>query len=428
MATITNSVKSLGSAIKKPKVLRKHLSRYSWLPDVLRIEGSIATKIVGPVLTITIIAAAVAYAFSKGKNVTLSNTVTPLLAVVVGLILVFRNGTSYDRYYEGRKDFGAMTANIRNLVRLIWINVAVPAPGDPASSRGKTPGSGLNPHQLRQKKINAVKLCVSFAFAVKHHLRDEPGLDYADYEDVLPSSFARFDELGFDTTSTPPMAQSFASVKPSPTTEEVSSHRRHHHRPKHHPAHLHGSSGSLQPDQNTPLLSDSHRTVQFHPFADQGALPLPLIIAHELSRTLFKFKRDGYLETLGPAGANAMSQLSQGMVDQLTAMERVANTPIPISYGIHLKQCVTLYLATLPFTLVRDLNWWTIPIVTVVAFTLMGIEGIANEIEMPFGTDTSDLPLDRYCAELKNEADYTIDRLAEGGEGIQGYDDGEGDD
>lgn len=27
-----------------------------------------------------------------------------------------------------------------------------------------------------------------------------------------------------------------------------------------------------------------------------------------------------------------------------------------------------------------------IPIVTVVAFTLMGIEGIADEIEMPFGT------------------------------------------
>lgn len=53
--------------------------------------------------------------------------------------------------------------------------------------------------------------------------------------------------------------------------------------------------------------------------------------------------------------------------------------------GIHLKQCVTLYLFALPFTLVQDLHWKMIPIVTVVAFTLMGIEGIANEIEMPFG-------------------------------------------
>jgi putative membrane protein len=53
--------------------------------------------------------------------------------------------------------------------------------------------------------------------------------------------------------------------------------------------------------------------------------------------------------------------------------------------SIHLKQCVTLYLFALPFTLVNELGWSTVPIVTVVAFTLMGIEGIADEIEMPFG-------------------------------------------
>jgi ion channel-forming bestrophin family protein len=31
------------------------------------------------------------------------------------------------------------------------------------------------------------------------------------------------------------------------------------------------------------------------------------------------------------------------------------------------------------------MGWSTIPITTVVAFTFMGIEGIADEIEMPFG-------------------------------------------
>ena len=73
------------------------------------------------------------------------------------------------------------------------------------------------------------------------------------------------------------------------------------------------------------------------------------------------------------------------MVDMITAMERVANTPIPRSYSIHLKQCVTLYLFSLPFTLIKDLGWGMIPAVTAIAFTLMGIEGIADEIEMPFG-------------------------------------------
>jgi hypothetical protein len=35
--------------------------------------------------------------------------------------------------------------------------------------------------------------------------------------------------------------------------------------------------------------------------------------------------------------------------------------------------------------MVNDLGWSTIPLVTVIAFTFMGIEGIADEIEMPFG-------------------------------------------
>ncbi|KAG6891042.1 hypothetical protein C0992_010704 [Termitomyces sp. T32_za158] len=58
----------------------------------------------------------------------------------------------------------------------------------------------------------------------------------------------------------------------------------------------------------------------------------------------------------------------------------------------------------------------------------MGIEGIAEEIEMPFGNDDRDLPLDRYCQDLKEEIDYIIERIPEGGEGLHGYDDGEGDD
>ena len=85
-------------------------------------------------------------------------------------------------------------------------------------------------------------------------------------------------------------------------------------------------------------------------------------------------------------------------------MERIANTPIPISCtywttftelsrieelraldGVHLKQCVTLYLFALPMALVNDFGWGTVPVVTAIAFTFMGIEGIADEIEMPFG-------------------------------------------
>ena len=44
------------------------------------------------------------------------------------------------------------------------------------------------------------------------------------------------------------------------------------------------------------------------------------------------------------------------------------------------------------------------------------------------GLDKFDLPLERYCEDLKEEIEYVVERLPEGGEGIYGIDDGEGDD
>lgn len=51
-----------------------------------------------------------------------------------------------------------------------------------------------------------------------------------------------------------------------------------------------------------------------------------------------------------------------------------------------------MYLFSLPFVLVKELGWATVPVVTVVAFTLMGIETIADIIEMPFGMCIPSLP------------------------------------
>lgn len=71
-----------------------------------------------------------------------------------------------------------------------------------------------------------------------------------------------------------------------------------------------------------------------------------------------------------------------------------SQTPLPVLFGVHLKQCVTLFLFILPFTLVDLMGWKMVFIVTCCAFTMMGVEHIAAQVEMPFGTDPSDLNLD----------------------------------
>jgi len=424
------------------RIRRAHLRPYSWLPDVFRIKGSIIRRIVGPVLTITLYATLVAYTSSKGYHVVLSNSIVPMLSVVVGLILVFRNSTSYDRYWEGRKSFAQMISNTRSLTRLLWVNVALPpTDGDPAYAKGKTPQPDITSFQLRRRKAEALRLCLFFVFATKHYLRGEDGMDHEDYQGIIPQSFVRSREIPSASRSRSHSRQGrYDATKQSDGSSLVAN------APGDSPSDTTSVYGHSQYGTNKIDATKRVRVKRSKPqFANQatplivsntdlrintleGSMPLPLSIAHELSRSLFRFKREGFLETVGPAGTNQMSQLVISMVDQLTAMERVANTPIPISYGIHLKQCVTLYLFALPLTLLNELGWAMVPIVTVVAFTFMGIEGIADEIEMPFGRDERDLPLDRYCEDLKEEIYYIINQLNEGGAGGYGYDDGEGDD
>jgi predicted membrane chloride channel (bestrophin family) len=72
-----------------------------------------------------------------------------------------------------------------------------------------------------------------------------------------------------------------------------------------------------------------------------------------------------------------------------------------VAYSIHLKQLLLIYCLTLPFQLVTELHWLTAPIVSVIIFTVFGIEQIGIEIENPFGHDANDLPLENICKTIQ---------------------------
>ncbi len=96
----------------------------------------------------------------------------------------------------------------------------------------------------------------------------------------------------------------------------------------------------------------------------------------------------------------AMKNFLSKIVDQLGNAERIARTPIPFAYAIHLKQLLLLYCLALPFQLVKDLHWGTGIVVALISFTLFGIEEIGIEIEHPFGHDANDLTVDQICAAI----------------------------
>ncbi|MET0211251.1 MAG: bestrophin family ion channel [Burkholderiaceae bacterium] len=90
--------------------------------------------------------------------------------------------------------------------------------------------------------------------------------------------------------------------------------------------------------------------------------------------------------------------------------ERIAATPIPFAYAVLMRRTVFVYCALLPFGLVEMLRGLT-PFVSVfVAYTLLALEEISNEIADPFGTSPNDLALESYCRNIERTLLELLDR------------------
>lgn len=81
--------------------------------------------------------------------------------------------------------------------------------------------------------------------------------------------------------------------------------------------------------------------------------------------------------------------------------ERIKSTPIPFSYNLFIKIFITLYVIVLPFSILDEFGYMTIPTVTITSYILIGVEMIGEEIEQPFGLDRNDLPLNQLSQMIR---------------------------
>ncbi len=86
------------------------------------------------------------------EHITLRNTMVmhSLLGFVISLLLVFRTNTAYDRWWEGRRLWGDLVNNSRNLMLKI---------------------TAFLPEEEKEKKQMFRVLITNYAFALKEHLR-----------------------------------------------------------------------------------------------------------------------------------------------------------------------------------------------------------------------------------------------------------------
>jgi putative membrane protein len=102
---------------------------HDWHRHLFDVRGTMVREIVYRVLAVVAWSVVVVYAHQRWRPFTGGVTVHSLVGVALGLLLVFRTNASYDRFWEGRKMWGGIVNETRNLART---SRALIAPADPA--------------------------------------------------------------------------------------------------------------------------------------------------------------------------------------------------------------------------------------------------------------------------------------------------------
>lgn len=100
------------------------------------------------------------------------------------------------------------------------------------------------------------------------------------------------------------------------------------------------------------------------------------------------------------------------LLDICGGCERIYKTRVVTSYRVFARQCVLLYLVTLPWGISNDLKFWTIPMTMIISYFMLGLETVAEHVEEPFGRDEDDLDLDGLCQTIDRTAGEIFDRVA----------------
>jgi len=90
---------------------------HHWRSHLLDLHGTTLREISLRLGTLTLWAALIVALHSKWPSIVVPSTAHALVGVALGLLLVFRTNASYDRYWEGRKLWGGIVNESRNLAR-----------------------------------------------------------------------------------------------------------------------------------------------------------------------------------------------------------------------------------------------------------------------------------------------------------------------
>src|SRR5690349_13755372 len=108
-------------------ILRKH-----WFKLAVNLKGSVIPAIWERVLACMFFSILVTLVYFRGLPVNQPILSGLIPSIVIGLLLVFRTNTAYERFWEGRRLWDILVYTSRNLARNIWVMMPENTPEDTA--------------------------------------------------------------------------------------------------------------------------------------------------------------------------------------------------------------------------------------------------------------------------------------------------------
>jgi len=285
---------------------------HKWTDHLFDVKGSMVREIFGRTVAVVAWSALVTGFHLYVRPVGVPVSLHSLTGLALSLLLVFRTNSANDRFWEGRKAWGGLVNESRNLARAL---------------RAFTPPNRADLCEPLVLWLGA------FAPAVMHSLRGERGL---------------------------------------------------------------GGCHLRLPEPAATRALDAPHTA--------------LAVAGHMSDVLAHLRRENQLSDYQ---AVTLDGYVQRLVDNLGICERIARTPLPFAYVVHLRRALLLFCLTLPFALVESFGWCAVLGVFIVTYIFFGIEEIGVEIEDPFGTDDNDLPLEAICQTIERDILATLGETSE---------------
>jgi len=266
-----------------------------------------------------------------------------LLVSSIGLLLVFRTNSAYQRFLEGRKIWEEILSISRNLSRFLSL---------------------YRDEVGNDRKKRILHLLAAFPYLLRHHVRNGCLCSEAAIENQH--------KLRLEETNRSE-GHCFVDRRKFPWSLLEKAER--------------SRKGSILPKiaqaRNRPLwVCDriSHEIMQI-PLSD-----------HFSSRERLKLL--GNVDKL----ANAIG-----------SCERIHQTAVPLHYARHALRSLTVWLVTLPFSLLKDFGLLTGPVTAMVAWLLFGVYQIGHSIEDPF---QGSLRLKTLCENIRVDILSTDDDSA----------------